>query len=43
LKFFRTRKKLYTGPLCVTDSGYWFYDQEMRSFGQFLLQTGVYG
>ena len=43
LKFFKPGKNLYTGPLCITDPEYGYHDQEMRSFGQFLPQTGVFG
>jgi hypothetical protein len=31
------------GPLCVTNPEYGFYDKQIPSFGQFLLQTGVFG
>jgi hypothetical protein len=39
-KNFKTHKNSYMRPLCITDSEYVGYDQEMRSFGQFLPQTG---
>jgi hypothetical protein len=35
VNFFKTRKKLYTILLCVTDTEYGPHDHEIRSFGQF--------
>jgi hypothetical protein len=35
VNFFKTRKKLYTIPLCVTDTEYGPHDHEIQSFGQF--------
>jgi hypothetical protein len=29
LKFYKTQKYMYTGPLCVTDTEYGLYDQEI--------------
>jgi hypothetical protein len=42
MKFFKTHKNLYTRPLCLTDPEYELYDQEVRSFGQFLSQTVIF-
>jgi hypothetical protein len=39
LKFFKTYKNSYAGPLCITNPEYGGHDQEIRSFGQFLLKT----
>jgi hypothetical protein len=35
----KTYKNSYTRPLCITNPKYGGHDQEIRSFGQFLLQT----
>jgi hypothetical protein len=42
-KFFKSHKNLYTRSLCITDLEYGGHGQEMWSFDQFLLQTGVFG
>jgi hypothetical protein len=39
LKFSKSRKNSYRRPLCIADLKYGGHDQEIRSFGQFLLQT----
>jgi hypothetical protein len=36
----KTRENSNTRPLCITDLKYGGHDQEIRSFGQFLPQTG---
>jgi hypothetical protein len=41
LKKFKTRKKLYTRPLFITDSEYRFHNQEIQSFSQLLPQSDV--
>jgi hypothetical protein len=41
-KKFKTRKNIYTSPLCVTDPKCGLYDLEIRSFEKFLLQTGTF-
>jgi hypothetical protein len=38
--FFKTCKNAYTRPLCITDPEYGIHDQEIRSFDQFLPQSG---
>jgi hypothetical protein len=40
LIFFKTHKNSYTWPLCITDLEYGGHDQEIRSFGYFMAQTG---
>jgi hypothetical protein len=42
LNFFKTQKNLYTQPLCVIDLEFGLYDQEIRSFIQFLPQTDAF-
>jgi hypothetical protein len=42
LKFFKTQKNRYTQPLCVIDLEFGLYDQEIRSFIQFLPQTDAF-
>jgi hypothetical protein len=42
LKFFKTRKNLYMGPLRVSDPEYGLYGQKIWSFGQFLPQTSIF-
>jgi hypothetical protein len=37
--FFKTHKKSYMGPLCITDPEYGGHGQEIRSFGKFMPQT----
>jgi hypothetical protein len=37
---FLTHKNSYIGSLCITDPEYGGHSQEIRSFSQFLLQTG---
>jgi hypothetical protein len=39
-EFFKTHKNSYMGPLYITDLEYVGNDQEIRSFSQFLPQTG---
>jgi hypothetical protein len=39
LKFSKSLKNSYRRPLCIADPEYGGHDQEIRSFGQFLLQT----
>jgi hypothetical protein len=41
--FFKAHKNLYTGQLSVTNSKYGLYNQEIRSFGQFLPQSSIFG
>jgi hypothetical protein len=40
VKLLKTRKTSYTRPLWTTDLQYGVHDQEIRSFNQFLPQTG---
>jgi hypothetical protein len=39
-KFFKTSKNSYTGPISINDPKYECHDHQIRSFDQFLLQTG---
>jgi hypothetical protein len=43
LKFLKTHKNTYMGPLCITDPEYGSHSQEIWSFGQLLAQTGDFG
>jgi hypothetical protein len=40
VKLFKTHKTSYMRPLWITDLQYGVHDQEIRSFDQFLPQTG---
>jgi hypothetical protein len=40
LKFFKNRKNTYNGPLGTTDPENGGHGQEIRSFDQFLPETG---
>jgi hypothetical protein len=42
-EFLKTYKNLYTGQLCITDPECRLNSQEIRSFGQFLPQIGIFG
>jgi hypothetical protein len=39
IKKLKTCENSYTGPLCIIDLKYDGHNEEIRSFGQFLLQT----
>jgi hypothetical protein len=42
LNLFKTRKNLYTRPLCVSDLEFGLYNQEIRSFGQFFAANSYF-
>jgi hypothetical protein len=41
-KKFKIHKNLCNGPLCIIDMEYGLHGQKIRSFGQFLPQTGIF-